>query len=763
MRLAVYTDYKYRRDDTGVYAEKAFTLFIARLAEKVDGLVLLGRVDPEPGKWHYRLPESISFVSLPWYRTLAKPLSAVPAMSKSIRRFWRALDDVDGVWLLGPHLLSIAFVAVAALRRKRVVLGARQDLPRYVASRHPGRRTLRGLALLLEGVWRMLARRHPIIVVGPDLERRYRRSVAALGIYVSLVDEHGVDAAARETTRDYSGELRVLAVGRLEPEKNPLLLADVLAQLREHDPRWRLVVCGEGPMAMELLERLDRLGVADSADLRGYVPMDDGLGRYYRECHLFLHVSWTEGVPQVLLEAFAARLPVVATAVGGVAGVARGRALLVPPGDARAAADRLSNLARDGSLRERLTRAGADHVRRHTVEAESHRVAAFLRSATGTEPTPADPVPTRKRSKKTRAAGAVGSFIASLCALAALTVAPTAPANATASCSKVAGPNGSDSGLGSASRPYATAERLVNALGPGDTGCLRSGTYREEELTLSTPGTRLTSYPGERATVVGRLRVTADRVTVDRLTLDGRNARDLPSPTINADDVVFRRNDVSSRASGICFIFGSLEEVRHPVLKRNRIHNCGQPGGIPDHGIYMQDVDRARILRNTIYNNAERGIKVGPDSQRALIRRNVIDGNPIGLNFSGNESSASSDNVVTRNVISNSTGYWNVQSYWPGPVGSGNAVARNCVHGGNRDSDYNENGGISDGPGFNAVGNLIASPDYVSRNAKDFRLRKDSECRAVYGATPRRGDASRLLEPAFELRSLIERLLEYLK
>ena len=139
---------------------------------------------------------TISFVPLPWYRTLARPLSAAPAMLRSIRRFWRSLDDVDAVWLLGPHLLSIAFLTVAALRRKRVVLGARQDLPRYVASRHP-RRSLRALALLLEGAWRVLARRHPIVVVGPDLERRYRHAIAALGIYVSLVDESTIRMPTR--------------------------------------------------------------------------------------------------------------------------------------------------------------------------------------------------------------------------------------------------------------------------------------------------------------------------------------------------------------------------------------------------------------------------------------------------------------------------------------------------------------------------------------------------------------------------------------
>jgi hypothetical protein len=356
------------------------------------------------------------------------------------------------------------------------------------------------------------------------------------------------------------------------------------------------------------------------------------------------------------------------------------------------------------------------------------------------------------------------ALIASVCLIvvAILAVGPSAAVAAKPDCEKVASPNGDDSASGTAGRPYATAQRLVSSLAAGETGCLRAGTYRQDELTLATPGIRLTSYPGERAVLAGRLRVTADRVTVEQLTLDGRNARDLPSPTINANDVVFRGDDVSSRESGICFIFGSLEVVRHPVLKRNRIHDCGRPGGIPDHGIYMQDVRAARIVRNTIYDNAERGIKIGPDSQRALIRGNVIDGNPIGLNFSGDESSASSGNVVTRNVISNSTGYWNVQSYWPGPVGRGNVVSRNCVHGANPDPHYNERGGISDGPGFAAVGNLTTSPAYINRQANDFRLRRDSMCRAVYGPAASRG-ASPLLGPALELSQLIEGVLDFLE
>ena len=295
-------------------------------------------------------------------------------------------------------------------------------------------------------------------------------------------------------------------------------------------------------------------------------------------------------------------------------------------------------------------------------------------------------------------------------------------------CTKVASPVGSDLGAGSEESPYRTVQRLVDSLAAGQVGCLRGGEYGEGEVTLASPDTRLTSYPGERARLLGRLRVSADRVTVDRLELDGRNWLNLPSPTINADDVVFRDNDVSS--GGICFLLGGTTEVRRPVIEGNRIHDCGEPLSVYHHGIYMQDVESARIVANTIYDNASRGIKVGPDAQRSLIRGNVIDGNAIGLNFSGNGEQASSDNVVEYNVIANSTRWWNVQSYWPlDSVGANNELRHNCVYGSNPDPRYNSNGGVSDGDGFNSYDNLVAEPRYRDRPNKDFQLTADSPCR----------------------------------
>jgi glycosyltransferase involved in cell wall biosynthesis len=166
----------------------------------------------------------------------------------------------------------------------------------------------------------------------------------------------------------------------LEEEKNPLLLAEVLARLVADRSRWRLVVCGEGPMADDLVRRAEELGVRDRLEIAGYVPFGPELMALYRGSHALLHVSWTEGLPQVLLEAFAAGTPVVATNVGGVGSVGDA-ALLVDPGDGDGAARALLEIANDATVRARLVRAGHAYVGARTATVESRRVADFLQDS----------------------------------------------------------------------------------------------------------------------------------------------------------------------------------------------------------------------------------------------------------------------------------------------------------------------------------------------------------------------------------------------
>ena len=382
MRLAVYTDYRYRSEGARRYGQRAFVVFLEALGAQLDGLVLVGRLDPRPGRSHYPLGEETELLGLPDYESLLAPLSVARSLAVSVRLFWRLLDEVDTVWVLGPYPHSVALALVTALRRRRLVLGVRQDMPAYVRSRRPDKRWTHYSADVLEAIWRLLARRYAVVVVGPELERKYRRARRLLAITVSLIHERDLDATAESVAaRDYSGELTVLTVGRLDAEKNPLLLADTMARLAAGERSWRLVVCGEGPEAPRLRARLAELGLSDRVELRGYMPIDDGLLELYRTSHAFLHVSLTEGFPQVLNEAFATGLPTVATAVGGVRAASAGAALLIAPNDPNAAADALERIAAEQELRGRLIDAGLQRAREATLEAVSERVVAFLSSA----------------------------------------------------------------------------------------------------------------------------------------------------------------------------------------------------------------------------------------------------------------------------------------------------------------------------------------------------------------------------------------------
>ena len=288
------------------------------------------------------------------------------------------MGEADRVWLLGPHPLIAILALFARLRGRTLILGVRQDFPAYVRSRHPRNRLLHAVASLLERSFRRLARRAPVVVVGPELAAHYAHADRLLEIAVSLVSSSQIVAADAAAARSYDGAKTILSVGRLDNEKNPRLLIETLARLDEGGGEWRLEICGEGPLRAELEREAAAAGLGERVELAGYVPIDAGLLDRYRRAHVLLHSSLTEGLPQILLEAFAAGLPVVVSDVGGIRAAVGDRVLLVAPGDPAAAAAAIAELGSDAALRERLVAAGLEYVGEHTLEAESARVARFI-------------------------------------------------------------------------------------------------------------------------------------------------------------------------------------------------------------------------------------------------------------------------------------------------------------------------------------------------------------------------------------------------
>lgn len=383
LRLGVFTDPLLYRSDGELTADRAYIRFVLGLADRVDELVLFGRVHPVEQRKPYAVaPRSrVRHVQLPYYPRVADVPAVVRAAAAARKTFAEELDRLDAVWLFAPNPLALEFARIALRRRVPVVLGIRQDFPRYVSHRFPRNPIAFAAGHALEQAFRLLARRCPTIVVGSALERTFSgRGAPVLSVGFSQIAAADLVTPEAALARSWEGELRLLSVGRLEPEKNPLLLADVLQLLRSRDDRWRLEVIGEGRDRPALERRAKELGVVDSLELTGYVEAGEPLWQRYRSSHAFLHVSLTEGVPSVLFEAQAAGVPLVATDVGGVRTIVEhGRTgLLVPPRDAPAAASAVARIMDDATLRRTLVTASLADVAGRTSDVELDRIAAFI-------------------------------------------------------------------------------------------------------------------------------------------------------------------------------------------------------------------------------------------------------------------------------------------------------------------------------------------------------------------------------------------------
>jgi arylsulfatase A-like enzyme len=326
--------------------------------------------------------------------------------------------------------------------------------------------------------------------------------------------------------------------------------------------------------------------------------------------------------------------------------------------------------------------------------------------------------------------------LALLAAIAFLGIANPSLSGAV-SCSRVAdSASGSDAtGNGTAANPWRTAQKLADNLGPGETGCLRSGTY-SENLTVTQGGTSaqrttLRSYPGETATIAGRVLVTADYVTISQLVLDAHLASGGYGQVVEGDDVTFSDNNVTSGATASCFRIGnqgtSAARALRVMITRNRIHNCKT-------GVLASAATHLTVSQNLIYDNVDRGVRLEPDAIGGTVFRNVIDGNGEGVLLAGDTATAPTSNTVHRNVISGSSNRWNVgSSFVASNVGAYNHVWSNCLYATNVDAAFNTTGGIvppSPTRGFAVYDSYltVGDPQFVNRDAGDFHLKSSSPC-----------------------------------
>ena len=147
------------------------------------------------------------------------------------------------------------------------------------------------------------------------------------------------------------GGVQLLFVGRLARQKGVDVLLEALGRIRGLG--WRLTIAGDGPERAALAEQVARLGIAERVDFRGWVQREE-LPDLYRGANVFVFPSHDEGMPNVVLEAMASGLPIVATRVPGNDELVGENGVLVPPGDAEAFASALERVLSDTAVRRAM-------------------------------------------------------------------------------------------------------------------------------------------------------------------------------------------------------------------------------------------------------------------------------------------------------------------------------------------------------------------------------------------------------------------------
>jgi glycosyltransferase involved in cell wall biosynthesis len=210
------------------------------------------------------------------------------------------------------------------------------------------------------------------------------RSLLGFGLEEDRIDrwERGVDVgrfSPGKAERDaYPGELKVLYAGRMTSEKGVDLLAESFLRARRVEPRLHLLLAGGGPEEGELRTRL-----GEHATFLGWLE-GDNLARAYASADLFLFCSRTDTYGQVVLEAGASGLPVVAVDEGGPAALIENRhtGILCRP-DADHLAGAVLQLASSATLRQRLGEAAMRNAREHSWERALEQLAVGYRRALG--------------------------------------------------------------------------------------------------------------------------------------------------------------------------------------------------------------------------------------------------------------------------------------------------------------------------------------------------------------------------------------------
>lgn len=326
------------------------------------------------------------------YDVRAVSLSSGSAVQR-LRRLGVVVDVIDGandeeaVRELAAYLRRNEIDLVHAHMYRAEVIGTRAAVaagtPVIMATVHSSRvrsdEDVATLATLTEQMDHLIVPSSSIEAKVRAERRLTRYSVVPNGVDLDRFSAPAPDCGLREELGMPGDGLLIGVVARLEPEKGHRFLIGATPEIVASAPSTWLAIVGEGSLARELRSQAAALP-APARDRVAFTGQREDVAAITADLDVAVLPSLREAQGISLLEAMARRVPVVASAVGGIPEVVTDGVdgLLVPPGDPAALASAITRVLGDPSLRRQLGEAGHRTVaERFSIDAQVRRIEAI--------------------------------------------------------------------------------------------------------------------------------------------------------------------------------------------------------------------------------------------------------------------------------------------------------------------------------------------------------------------------------------------------
>jgi len=208
------------------------------------------------------------------------------------------------------------------------------------------------------------------------------------------------DAAENVRRSNETGGQRLLFVGRLSVVKGLSILFAALKTLRPSFPNLEVRLIGDGPERAKLEDETRSLGIDNIVEFAGYKSQDE-VTAALQETDILILPSFAEGLPVVLMEAMASRVPVITTRIAGVPELVEDgvHGFLIPPGDVDAIEHAIRELMGDPAQRASMGEAACGKVTAEfNIEYESAWLAGLFEAYVSASERPAKRPAAQKRA-----------------------------------------------------------------------------------------------------------------------------------------------------------------------------------------------------------------------------------------------------------------------------------------------------------------------------------------------------------------------------